>query len=546
MRTLILRWRMAAVLGAALLGAAAWGLYAAAPARSDAPGWEAVSGEVDVGKKVRLEVRLKGVANTPDPKEIAVTSTRLDMGPDGMDTMIAPVTPVSSTRPGVLAFESDLIMAGRWELKLAAKVSGQAEPVEGSVIFTAIDRKPRPSTTGADGKPRKIVYYRNPMGLADISKEPKKDSMGMDYIPVYEDEVSGPAGSVQIRLDKVQRAGVRFEKAGRRDVGRSVLAHGTVAPDESKMWIASAKFSGFIETLHVAVTGAKVAAGQPLMTVWLENGDLLRKQADYLTALKSPAPNDKDGAIARARRNLETFDFPQDAIEELARTREPTRRIVVRARGPGTVIEKPAIEGMRFDMGSMQFRIADLSTLWVVAEVAERDLGLIREGHKARMRFTAYPGETFEGQVSFIYPDVTMATRTGRVRIVVPNPDGRLKIGLYADVEIAGRASGGPVLAVPEPAIIDNGERRVVMVAKGEGRFEPRDIETGMRGQGYVEIRKGLEEGEQVVATGNFLIDAESNLRAALTAFTAPPDQPDKQGEGAAPQGEAAKTSAGE
>ncbi|MGE0613773.1 MAG: efflux RND transporter periplasmic adaptor subunit [Hyphomicrobiales bacterium] len=543
MTTLTLRRPLAAALGAAALLAAAWGLAAIAPARSDTPGWGAVSNEVDVGKKVRLEVRLKGVADMPEAKEITVTSTRLDMGPDGMGAMTAPVTPVSSTQPGVLAFESDLIMAGRWELKLAAKVPGRAEPVEGSVIFTAVDKTPKPSATGADGKPRKIIYYRNPMGLADISKEPKKDSMGMDYIPVYEDEVSGPAGSVQISLDKVQRAGVRLETAEMRDLGRSVLAFGTVQPDEAKVWITSAKFSGFVETLHVAVTGAKVSAGQPLMTVWMENGDLLRKQADYLTALKSPAPGDSDGAIARARRNLETFDFPQDAIEELTRTREPMRRIVMRARADGTVIEKPAIEGMRFDTGHTHFKIADLSNLWVIAEVAERDLGLVREGQTARMRFTAYPGETFEGRVSFIYPDVNMATRTGRVRIVVPNPDGRLKIGLYADVEIAGGATGGPVLAVRESAIIDNGERRVVMVAKGDGRFEPRDVETGMRGQGHVEIRKGLEKGEQVVATGNFLIDAESNLRAALTAFTAPPDQPGKQGEHTTPADGPARTS---
>ncbi|MEC9368023.1 MAG: efflux RND transporter periplasmic adaptor subunit [Pseudomonadota bacterium] len=515
-----------ALVAGALLLAVAWGL-ATGVARSDAPGWEAVSAEVDVGKKVRLEVRLKGLPGAPEPSQISVTSTRLDMGPDGMAAMVASVTPVHSKEPGILAFEGDLAMGGRWELKLSARVSGLPDPVEGSVIFTAVDRASKSDAANTDGKPRKILYYRNPMGLADISKEPKKDSMGMDYIPVYEDEVSGPAGSVQISMDKVQRAGVRLERASTRALGRMVRATGTVTPDEARIWITTAKFSGFVEKLHVAVTGAEVKAGQPLMTVWIENGDLLRKQADYLTALKSPAPGDGDGAIARAKRNLETFDFPPDALQELKTTREPTRRIILRARSAGTVLEKPAVEGMRFDSGLAQFKIADLSLLWVIADVAERDLGLVRQGQTARMRFTAYPGEVFEGTVSFVYPDVSMATRSARVRIVVPNPDGRLKIGLYSDVEIVGVGSDGPVLAVPEAAIIDNGDRRVVMVARGDGKFEPRNVETGTRGQGYVEIRKGLREGEDIVASGNFLIDAESNLRAALSAFTAPASAPE-------------------
>lgn len=486
----------------------------------EAPGWEAVSPDVAVGKKVRLEVRLTGVAAPPKPNEISIASTRLDMGPAGMAAMTAPVKAVASNVPGVLAFESDLAMAGQWELKIVARVPGVDAPVAGSVIFTAVDDKGKPDANAAKNS-RRIVYYRNPMGLPDVSPVPKKDSMGMDYIPVYEDEVTGPPGSVQVSLDKVQRAGVRTDRAARRSLARSVLATGTVTPDEARLWITSAKFSGFVEKLHVSLTGAKVRAGQPLMTVWIENGDLLRKQADYLTALKSASRGDRDGAVARARRNLETFDFPKDAIDEIARSRTLTRSIVMRSRADGTVIEKPAIEGMRFDTGHMHFKIADLSTVWVIAEVAERDLGLVRVGQRAAMRFTAYPGQRFHGRVAFIYPDLSMATRTGRIRIELPNPDDRIRIAMYADVEIEANAAAGPVLAVPEAAVIDNGERRVVMVAKGDGRYEPRDVETGLRGNGYVEVRTGLQEGEQVVTNGNFLIDAESNLRAALSAFSA-------------------------
>lgn len=495
-------------------------------ALSDQPAWEAASPDIRVGDQIRLEVRLTGLADLPEPKDIKVTARRLDMGPDGMGAMTAPLEPVPSGKPGTLVFEADISMAGRWALALTADVPGVPEPVSGSVIFTAVDDKPEPDATDASGKPRKIAYYRNPMGLADVSPVPKKDSMGMDYIPVYEDELSGPPGSVQISLDKVQRAGVRTQKAELSSLGRTVMASGTVTPDEALVWITSAKFSGFVEKLHVAVTGTKVAAGQPLMTVWIENGDLLRKQADYLTALGTAPRRAEDDAILRARRNLEEFDFPADALDAIVRDRVPTRAIIMRARAAGTVIEKPAIEGMRFDPGHTHFKIADLTRLWVIADIAERDLGIIRPGQTATMQFSAYPGEEFNGRVSFVYPDVDMATRTGRVRIELANPHDRIKIGFYADVRIQADIADGPVLVVPESAVIDNGDRQLVIVANGNGRFEPRDVTTGGRGEGQVQILDGLMHGEEIVTTGNFLIDAESNLRAALTAFTAAGGEP--------------------
>ena len=499
-----------------------WGMLSLGNALSDQPGWEAISQEVGVGKDIRFEVRLRGVATMPGPGDITVSSTSLSMAPDGMPTMTTPVKYIASNDAGILKFVSEIAMAGRWELKLVTRVPGLDEPLASSIIFTAVDATPKPEPSQASGKPRKIVYYRNPMGLADVSQEPKKDSMGMDYIPVYEDEVSGPPGSVKINLDRVQRAGVHIQKVVKHTLGRTVLATGTVTPDEARVRVTSAKFSGFVEKLHVAETGATVNAGEPLMTIWIENGDLLRKQADYLTALRTSDQGNSNDGIARARRNLETFDFPQDALDEIARTRSSTRTIIMRARTGGTVLEKPAIEGMRFDTGHMHFKIADLSVVWVIAEVAERDLGAIRSGQRARMQFTAFPGEAFNGRVSFIYPDVNMESRTGRVRIELANPDNRIKIGLYADVEIEADIANGPVLAVPESAIIDDGERRVVMVSRGDGRFEPRDVEIGARGEGLVEIRKGLEVDEEVVTTGNFLVDAESNLRAALSTFTTP------------------------
>ncbi|MSP68543.1 MAG: efflux RND transporter periplasmic adaptor subunit [Alphaproteobacteria bacterium] len=365
---------------------------------------------------------------------------------------------------------------------------------------------------------RRILYYRNPMGLPDTSPIPKRDGMGMDYIPVYADAASDRPGTVRISLDKVQRSGVRTEVAALREIVRPVRAVGTITADEAKLVAVTAKFGGFVEELYGDVIGVRVKAGQRLMRVWIEGAEILQKQADHLTSLRSG-----DAAqIDQTERNLRQFDFPGSAIEELARTRRPIRSIVLAAPIGGTVIEKAVLVGSRFDPGHMHFKIADLSSVWVVADIAERDLASVRVGDPARVRLLAFPVAPVEGRVGLIYPELNPAARTARVRIDIPNPDGHLKIGLYGEVEIETRGKGGPMIAVPEAAIIDSGRRRVVFVAKDRGVFEPRDIVTGRRGSGLVEIRSGAAEGEKVVVAGNFLIDAESNLRAALAVFIAP------------------------
>jgi Cu(I)/Ag(I) efflux system membrane fusion protein len=184
------------------------------------------------------------------------------------------------------------------------------------------------------------------------------------------------------------------------------------------------------------------------------------------------------------------------------------------------VLDKPAIEGMRFEIGAPLFKIADLSTVWVLAEVQEQDLGAVQPGQSAHIAFVAYPGRAFEGKVDFVYPTMTTATRTGRVRIVLPNQAGLLRESMYATVTIdAAAASGAQVLVVPDSAIIDSGTQQVVLVARGGGRFEPHAVQIGARGDGYAQVLTGLKGGQQVVTSANFLIDAESNLRAALQSF---------------------------
>jgi Cu(I)/Ag(I) efflux system membrane fusion protein len=485
--------------------------------------WEAVTPEVAMGEGVRIEVRLAGTEQPIPADQIKITAQRIDMGPDDMAAMDAPLKPLPSPGPGVLAFETDFVMAGRWALTLSATVPGQAAPVTGSVLYTV--KKGEKKSGSAPAGDRKIVYYRNPMGLPDISPTPKKDSMGMDYIPVYADEASAPAGTIQVSLDKVQRGGVRTTRVERRHLTRTVRAAGTVVPNEAGQAVVAVKFDGFIEALSVPVTGAEVRQGAPLMRVWIESPELLQKQVDYMLALKRGG--DKTD-LAKAERNLRLFDFPESGVELLRQTGRPVRSLDWAAPISGTVMEKPAVTGMRFKMGDTLFRLADLSTVWIIAEVAERDLSAIGEGQPVRIAFSAYPGERFEGKVAFIYPELNMTARTARVRIEVPNPERRLKIGLYADVAIEATSRGAPTLTIPQSAVIDNGVQATAFVARGDGRFEPRALRLGRRSDREVEVKEGLAEGEEIVTTGNFLIDAESNLRAALATFTADSGTPAK------------------
>jgi Cu(I)/Ag(I) efflux system membrane fusion protein len=228
--------------------------------------------------------------------------------------------------------------------------------------------------------------------------------------------------------------------------------------------------------------------------------------------------------VDASARRLRALDVPEDEIARLRRTGQAARRIPLRAASDGIVTEKPAIEGMRVAPGEPLYRTADLSTVWLIAEVQEGDLGTIKPGQRATASFVAFPGRTFEGTVDFIYPMLNRDTRTARVRVVVPNRDLALRGEMYASVliEAASASDGAPIVVVPDTAVIDSGAKQVVLVERGEGRFEPRPVHLGMRGEGYAQVIDGVKPGERVVVGANFLIDAESNLRAALQTFAAP------------------------
>ncbi|HVJ54925.1 MAG TPA: efflux RND transporter periplasmic adaptor subunit [Aliidongia sp.] len=366
----------------------------------------------------------------------------------------------------------------------------------------------------ASGEHR-VLYYRNPMGLADTSPKPKKDSMGMDYLPVYADEGAqgDPPGTVRINPGRLQTLGVRTEAAEMRPaVARAVRATGILQFDERHLATVTTKVAGWIEQLDVAATGDAVRRGQVLAEIYAP--DLVASEEEYLVASRM------GGAIGAASdQRLRALDIPENEIARLRKTGRSARRIAVMAPADGVVIDKPAQEGMRVDAGEALYRTADLSSMWLIAEVQEQDLGTIRSGERARASFVAFPGRAFEGKVDFIYPTLSAETRTARVRIVLPNADGALRAAMYADVRIDAPSGGEPMLSVPNSAVLDSGTRQVVLVAAGEGRFEPRSVRLGVRGDDWVQILDGLKPGDQVVTGANFLIDAESNLRTALQGF---------------------------
>jgi Cu(I)/Ag(I) efflux system membrane fusion protein len=478
----------------------------------DGLSWEPADAEVLVGDGVRIAVRLEGPSGLIALDGSAVSEARLDMGPDGMATMAAPLRPIAPGEGESLAWETDLVMGGRWALKVTTAVPGEAEPVTGEVIFTAVDEGPAPEAP-PESDARAILYYRNPMGLADVSPTPKTDSMGMDYIPVYADEMSGPAGSVRFSLDRVQRAGVVVEPVAMRTLSRTVRGAGEVMWDEDAVAHVTAKFSGFVESHDLPVTGDAVSEGQTMARAWIASPELLQKQADFLTALRRGGPD-----AERAADNLRLFDFPEAAIEALRESGEPLRTVDLLAPMSGVVTHRLAVHGLGFEPGEELYEIVDLSHVWVVVDVSEQDMGLLREGQPVMLAFRGLT-EPVGGAIAFLYPTLDRITRTGSARIVLDNADGALRPGMYAEAHIEAAATAGPVIAIPRTAIIDDGSRQVAFVAKDGGLFEPRDLVLGARGDDYVEVREGLAEGEQVVVAGTFLIDAESNLQSALAAF---------------------------
>ena len=381
-------------------------------------------------------------------------------------------------------------------------------------------------------KERKLLYYRNPMGLPDTSPVPKKDPMGMDYIPVYEGEEEGDEAAnpnqLKFSSEKIQKLGVKTEPAALRTLDRNVRASGRIEPDERRLHVIAPKFEGYVERLHVAITGQPVAKGQPLFEVY--SPELVSAQREYaiaaegVRALKNAGGEAQSGMKQLADASLarlKNWDISAGQLKSLSKSGGARRTLVFASPVNGIVTEKKAVQGMRFMPGEALYQVADLSAVWVVADVFEQDIGLVKNGAKAQVSINAYPDKMFEGTVSYVYPTLKAETRTVQVRIDLPNPGLLLKPGMFAQVGLPAGGKGA-VVTVPNSAVIDSGTRQIVLVQLGEGRFEPREVKLGARGDNHVEVREGVKEGEPVVVAANFLIDAESNLKAAVGGFTPP------------------------
>jgi membrane fusion protein, copper/silver efflux system len=369
---------------------------------------------------------------------------------------------------------------------------------------------------------RKIKYYRNPMGLPDTSPTPKKDSMGMDYIPVYEGEDSDD-GSIRLSPGRIQRTGVKSEPVMHHIVSTLVRAPGTIQLDERRVSVIAMRSESFVLKVADVTTGSHVVKGQPLMEVY--SPAISSAAAEYIATITSKTTSGNSSYGQGSRQRLVNLDVPEATIAAIEKSRNVPTSIQWTAPRDGIVLERNAVEGMRVQPGGVLFRIADHSVIWALIDVAERDLGEISLGQRVTVRARSFPGRDFPGKVDVIYPEINKETRTARIRVELQNPDLVLLHDMYVDAAID-TGSSEPVLAVPDSAVLDSGSRQTVLVDKGEGRFEPRDVKLGHRGGGYVEIRDGLNEGELVVVSANFLIDAESNLKAALKGFAPTGGQP--------------------
>jgi Cu(I)/Ag(I) efflux system membrane fusion protein len=426
------------------------------------------------------------------------------------------VKTIAKVIAGILAATA-FIAAGYWW--------GSAKPVT-----PAAELASAPGAAKPEGKKGNILYYRNPMGHPDTSPVPKKDSMGMDYLPVYEGEESSDSSVVKISTEKIQKLGVRTEAVALRELIRTVRAVTTIQASERRLHTVAPKFEGWIQQLYVNTTGQAVKKGDALMDVY--SPELITAQHEYLIARKGMQSVEGSSPEVRAGmehlsesalQRLRNWDIAEIELQCLQREGRVRQYLTLRSAVNGVVLDKPVIQGQRFLPGEVLYQIADLSSVWMLADVFEQDLGIVQQGQMATIRIDAYPDKVFNGKVTFVYPMVNPETRTAKVRIELPNKQGLLKPAMYGRVEFASFHTKDKVLTVPDSAVLDTGVRRLVLVELGEGRYEPRTVKLGIHADGYTEVLGGLKAGERVVVSANFLIDAESNLKAALDGFGPPP-----------------------
>ncbi len=362
-----------------------------------------------------------------------------------------------------------------------------------------------------DSSGRRILYWFDPMvPQQHFDKPGKSPFMDMQLVPKYADDAGGE-GTVAIDPRVAQNLGVRTAAATTGSVERRIEAVGSVAWNERAVFVVQARSGGFVERLHARAPLDPVAKGQPLVELLVP--DWAAAQEEYLLLQRAG----KDAGLAEAARNrLQLLGMSEEQIGLLEKTGKPQTHIMLHAPINGVIAELGVREGMTVMSGAMLFRLVDLSSVWVNAELPEAQGARLRPGTAVEARVPSFPGRVFRGKVNAILPEVNAATRTLRARVELANPGGRLKPGMFATLGFA-EGAGTRALLVPSEAVIRTGERSVVIVAESEGKFRPREVELGFESGGKSEIRKGLAEGDKVVVSGQFLIDSEASLRATGT-----------------------------
>jgi len=395
----------------------------------------------------------------------------------------------------------------------------------GGYWFAGTTSEPAMPMSAADAA-RKPLFYRNPMNPEITSPVPAKDNMGMDYIPVHADEDSSesPAGTVRIDPVTTQSMGVRTATAEQRTLSRDIQTVGRVDYDEQRIIRLHPKTEGWIEELFIETTGQAIKKDEILFSIY--SPQLVSTQQEYLLALhhletlrESPFEDVRGGAeslVATALQRLQLLDVPMHQIEDLKSTRQVKKLLHIHSPEKGTVINVGVREGQYVTPQTELYFIADLSRIWVYVDIYEDELPWVRVGDQAEMQVEAIPGTTFEGQLTYIYPYAERQTRTIKARLEFANDDLLLKPDMFVNVVIRAQPQAN-VVAVPSEAVIRSGVREKVFVVNEPGKFEPRDVVIGVSSEGWTEISDGIEPGEQVVVSAQFLIDSESKLREAVS-----------------------------
>jgi RND family efflux transporter MFP subunit len=394
--------------------------------------------------------------------------------------------------------------------------------------LTAIRKQPGANPAATNAAPgstgRKVKFYKATMMPGETSPSPRKDSMGMDMVPVYEQEVAA-AESSTIAIDPVtvQNMGIRTDVVVRGPLRRTIRTVGVIDYDETALAEVSTKFRGWIEKLYVDATGKQMHRGEPLFEIY--SPELYLAQTEYLLTLSSMTNH--EGAAAELRKTaamtkLRYWDISEDQIADLERAGKPKKTLRVNSPRDGIVVEKMVVEGQMVEAGAKLYRLADLATVWVQAQVYEQDLPFVQLGQEAVVSLASQPEPKFRGRVTYLYPMVDEKTRTARVRMEFHNPGYFLKPGMYTTVEMTAELAPSALL-VPDMAVLRSGEKNVVFVALDGGHFQPRAVAIGGRAEGnFYQVLSGLNQGERIVTSGQFMLDSESQLREAIQKMRQP------------------------